>query len=140
MADLPSLPVLPGGPESAAAPKRLPMVTDCDARHPLCGAHCCTLEIRLTDEEIASGRYRRAAHRPHYLERVEEGEGAGHCVYWRGQHDANACSIHADRPAACRAYTCFGDRRFWRDFEARVPNPKAIGALKSRGLSPPRDD
>ena len=103
-------------------------MVDCADRHPACGARCCTLDVPLTDEEQASGRYQTQPAAPRFLMREENGL----CTYWRDQ--VLACSIHAERPEACRAYSCFGDTRFWRDFEGRIPNRKAITALLGRGL------
>ena len=114
-------------------PVSLPVV-DCADRHSACGAHCCSPEVPLNDDERASGRYQVQPHRPRFLLRADN----GHCVYWRDQ--PLACSIHAERPAACRAYSCYGDTRLWRDFDKRIINRKGIEALVNRGPMPPRDD
>lgn len=107
-------------------------VVDCADRHPACLARCCSLEVHLSDEEMASGRYRTQAERPRYLERAE----SGLCIYHRP--GPLACSIHDERPAACRAFSCYGDVRIWRDFEARRTNEEALHALLHRGRMPPR--
>ena len=47
---------------------------DCADRFPLCRAVCCSLEVRLTDEEHASGRYQTQPLRPRFLRRADEGD------------------------------------------------------------------
>jgi Fe-S-cluster containining protein len=118
----------------------LDVVVDCADRFRACGAHCCTLDVPLTDEEFVSGRYQvspsvesEPAASRRYLKRGDD----GHCVYWTGR--AEACGIYEHRPFRCRDFTCFGDTRFWRDFDGMVPNTKAVKSLLGRGTDPPAE-
>lgn len=75
-----------------------------------CGK-CCSLDIPLTDAEVASGKYR--AHYSGYwdeyvLDRDYFGRGqhkmGGQCVYLKGRR----CSIYRVRPQVCRDFRCEG--------------------------------
>lgn len=90
---------------------------DCEACRPYCGALCCkgyTL-VHLSEAEAKSGRYAytqvvddcqcanctlmRELNLKYNLLKKEDGS-----CYYLDEH--NYCSIHKDRPQACRMYTC----------------------------------
>ncbi|MFT3775522.1 MAG: hypothetical protein QM820_60010 [Minicystis sp.] len=88
---------------------------DCAARLPLCKARCCTLDVVLSvqdlDERVVSWDYAR----PYRIRRRED----GFCTH----HHEGRCTIHEQRPGACRAYDCRRDRRIWLDFDRGIPAP-----------------
>jgi hypothetical protein len=119
--------------------RSLPVIVDCLERHAVCGAQCCTFDVPLTEDELASGRYLVADPPPGagpeqqaFLRRRDDGL----CTYHSAQPEA--CTIYAARPQACRAFSCHADVRIWRDFAGRRLNQKAITALRGRGTTPPR--
>jgi Fe-S-cluster containining protein len=91
---------------------------DCAARVPLCKARCCTLPFVLSAQDLDEGAVRWDYARPY---RVRAGKD-GSCVHL-GAAPERACSVHAQRPAACRAYDCRKDRRIWLDFDKWIPAP-----------------
>ena len=99
-----------------------PAVVDCDARLPICKAVCCRLRFALSAEEIESGPMRWDLGQP-YLNRVGE---RGYCQ----QIDAASgrCGVYEERPSVCRHYSCAGDARIWKDFDAMELNQEWIDA------------
>jgi Fe-S-cluster containining protein len=45
----------------------------------------------------------------------------GFCVH--NDPTTHGCTVHAQRPAACRRYDCRKDERVWIDYERRIPAP-----------------
>ena len=67
-----------------------------------CDAKCCNYSkfiVRLTDEEVESGKFDDAIAWQRYIPLP--------CVYLKN----NKCSIYEHRPTVCREYTCKGDTR-----------------------------
>jgi Fe-S-cluster containining protein len=93
---------------------------DCEARLPYCKAVCCRLRFALTVEEIESGPVKWDLGRPYFNRHGPN----GYCH----QADAEtlACSIYDERPLVCRQYSCAGDTRIWKDFEAMEINQEWI--------------
>lgn len=87
---------------------------DCAARLPVCRARCCSLPFTLSVQDLDERIVRWDYARPY---RVAKG-GDGRCIHLA---EAGSCSIHASRPAACRAYDCRKDRRIWQDFDKWIP-------------------
>jgi Fe-S-cluster containining protein len=99
-----------------------PAVVDCDARLPVCKAVCCRLRFALSAEEIESGPMRWDLGQP-YLNRVGE-RGYCHQIDPASGH----CGVYEDRPTVCRQYSCAGDARIWKDFDAMQLNQEWIDA------------
>ena len=88
---------------------------DCAARLPLCHARCCAREVVLAAQDLDERVVRWDYARPYRVARRAD----GYCAHLaRG-----ACTIHAHRPGACRAYDCRDDRGVWVDFDAWIPAP-----------------
>jgi len=91
----------------------------CDECRPHCAAACCSGYgyVGLTEEEAGSGRYEyhevaegcdcQACERMRELgiRYTLPKQADGSCIYLDGER---RCSIYADRPEVCRAYTCVG--------------------------------
>lgn len=103
---------------------------DCEARLSLCGAACCWLRPALTPEDVDEGVARWDGGEPY---RLRAGL-SGACGHLR---KGGGCGIHAERPLACRTYTCAIDARIWVDFERRIPNRVGIERLKALQPAPP---
>lgn len=104
---------------------------DCEARFPLCHGACCSAEVPLAVQDLEEGKVRWDIARPYYLRKDSDG---------RCTHQARAtffCGTYETRPLPCRAYSCQGDVRIWRDFEKRIPNDKGIAALLSHKAERP---
>ena len=104
-----------GDDQDKYALESLPEI-DCAARIPLCEARCCTLGYPLTVQDLDEGVLRWDYARPYVLRQGPD----GYCVHQGTDH---ACTVHAQRPAACRRYDCRGDERIWIDFDRRLPAP-----------------
>ena len=89
---------------------------DCETRIPYCRAACCRFHFPLSVEEIESGSMKWDLGRP-YMNR----HGAhGYCHQFDGE--THGCGVYESRPAPCRQYSCVGDDRVWKDFDAMIPN------------------
>jgi hypothetical protein len=44
------------------------------------------------------------------------------------------CTVYDARPVPCRGFDCREDKRIWRDFEGRVPNPALADPNWPEGL------
>lgn len=93
---------------------------DCAARMHVCHAICCKLNFALTASEIESGKVKWDLGRPYLIRHTEDGF-CTHCADATG-----ACGIYEDRPQICRAYSCAGDTRIWKDFDNMVLNDEWI--------------
>lgn len=118
-----ALRVDPGEPGRAGA------VVDCDARMPVCHAVCCRLKFPLTVDEVDAGHVKWDIGHPYIIRH----ESSGACTH----NDAatGRCGVYEDRPTVCRDYSCAGDTRIWKDFDAMVLNQEWIDAnLNPRDL------
>jgi len=89
---------------------------DCESRIPLCKARCCSLDVRLSRQDLDEGHLAWQIDRPYLLVR----EPDGYCRYIRS---SGGCGRYDVRPATCRSYSCRDDNRIWIDFDARIPAP-----------------
>ena len=103
---------------------------DCEARLPLCKAACCALRPALSAEDLDEGVARWDTGEPYRLRAGAEGS----CVHLAGPRQ---CGSYAQRPRACRSFTCAIDSRIWKDFEGRIPNSAGIAALRARVVPAP---
>jgi hypothetical protein len=85
---------------------------------PLCGARCCQLSFALSTEDLDEGVIRWDYGQP-YL--IRQRASDGFCVH--NDPRSHGCTVHAQRPRACRAYDCRADPRVWIDYERRIPAP-----------------
>jgi Fe-S-cluster containining protein len=101
---------------------------DCAARLPVCKAVCCRLRFPLSVEEVESGPLKWELGRPYFNRHGED----GYCHQCDGE--TKACHIYDERPAPCRQYSCVGDDRIWKDFDAMELNQEWIDEhLGTRG-------
>jgi len=97
-------------------PAQIEVEIDCEARIPYCRAACCRFHFPLSVEEIESGVMKWDLGRPYFNR-----HGAhGYCHQFDGE--THGCGVYEQRPAPCRQYSCAGDARVWKDFDAMVPN------------------
>jgi Fe-S-cluster containining protein len=95
---------------------------DCAARMHVCHAVCCRLHFALSADEVESGKVKWDLGQPYQVR--HESDGA--CSH--SNRATGGCGIYADRPRVCRAYSCAGDERIWKDFEGMVLNQEWIDA------------
>jgi Fe-S-cluster containining protein len=88
---------------------------DCASLLHLCHARCCSLQVKLSEEDIAGGRLRWNLDEPYIL---RQNPDHGYC---ENLQPNGGCGVYEDRPAACRAYDCRKDTRVWEDFEKKIP-------------------
>lgn len=98
------------------------VVVDCAARLPICKAACCRMRFALSVEEIESGPLRWDLGRPYLNRRGRD----GYCH--QCDPGTRACGVYEQRPAVCRHYSCAGDARIWKDFDAMELNREWIEA------------
>ena len=93
---------------------------NCAERMPICHAVCCKLGFALTPPEVESGKVKWDLGFPYMIRH----ESNGYCSH--NDTTTGRCSIYADRPSLCRRYSCAGDQRIWKDFEAMELNEEWI--------------
>jgi len=93
---------------------------DCEQRHNLCKAGCCTMRVTLSTQDLDEGMARWEYGSPYYLAVGKD----GYCVHI--DRETLRCGIYEHRPAACRTYSCRNDERIWKDFEAKIPAVKQL--------------
>ena len=93
---------------------------DCAGRMHVCHAVCCKLQFALSAAEVEAGKVKWDLGRP-YIIRHEPDGGCTHC-----DRESGACTVYADRPGVCRTYSCAGDARIWKDFDAMILNQEWI--------------
>ena len=93
---------------------------NCAERMPTCHAVCCKLGFALTPPEVESGKVKWDLGFPYMIRH----EVNGYCSH--NDTTTGRCSIYADRPSLCRRYSCAGDTRIWKDFEAMELNEEWI--------------
>lgn len=100
-------------------PEPLPEV-DCATRMHVCHAVCCKLNFALTPAEVESGTTKWDLGFPYMIRH----ESNGYCTH--NDTTTSGCGIYADRPGVCRRYSCAGDTRIWKDFDAMELNEEWI--------------
>jgi Fe-S-cluster containining protein len=101
---------------------------DCEARLPICKAACCRLHFALSVEEVERGGPLRWELGHPYFNRHN---ADGYCHQWD-----DGCGIYDERPSVCRSYTCAGDDRIWKDFDAMELNHEFIDSKLSGERGP----
>jgi hypothetical protein len=91
-------------------------IVDCNARHPTCGAACCTIyRVVLTEEEVRENKILWDLAAPYALPRAPDGRCANldpktlRCLVWE------------NRPHVCRRYHCQHDTQVWENFNEVIP-------------------
>jgi Fe-S-cluster containining protein len=110
-----------------------PVTVDCAARMHVCHAVCCRLDFALTAEEVESGAVKWDLGQPYVIRH----DAGGFCVH--NDRATGGCGVYEHRPVVCRRYSCAGDTRIWKDFEAMVLNDEWLAEnLASGQRSRPR--
>ena len=99
-----------------------PAIVDCAARLPICQAACCRMRFALSAHEIESGPVKWDLGRPYFNRRGPD----GYCH--QCDSGTHACGVYDERPGVCRRYSCAGDGRIWKDFDAMELNHEWIAA------------
>ena len=99
-----------------------PAIVDCAARLPICQAACCRMRFALSAPEIESGPVKWDLGRPYFNRRGPD----GYCH--QCDSATHACGVYDQRPGVCRRYSCAGDGRIWKDFDAMELNHEWIAA------------
>ena len=99
-----------------------PAIVDCAARLPICQAACCRMRFALSAPEIESGPVKWDLGRPYFNRRGPD----GYCH--QCDSGTHACGVYDERPGVCRRYSCAGDERIWKDFDAMELNHEWIAA------------
>jgi Fe-S-cluster containining protein len=107
-----------------------PSTPPCDELLPLCAARCCTFHFDLSTVDLDEGVIRWDYGQPYLLRQGRD----GYCVH--SDPASRACTVHAQRPRACRTYDCRGDTRIWIDYERRIPAPH-VPAARTAPHAPP---
>ena len=95
---------------------------DCAARLHVCHAVCCRLRFPLTVEEVESGGPLKWDLGRPYFNR----HGAGRLLPPVRARDARLPASTRSGPQPCRQYSCVGDERIWKDFDAMELNQEWI--------------
>ncbi|HUP60702.1 MAG TPA: hypothetical protein VNA69_09825 [Thermoanaerobaculia bacterium] len=99
------------------------------------GAHadlqgsCCRLTFALTRDEVEGGHVKWDLGMPYHIRQ----NASSSCTH---QTAAGGCGVYANRPVICRRYSCAGDTRIWKDFDAMVLNDEWIAEHLSGGTVP----
>jgi len=88
-------------------------VIDCASRLHLCHARCCTLQVTLSEDDLANGLVWEL-HEPYLMRR----EVDGYCIYL--DRATAGCTSYELRPYECRVYDCRQDPRIWVDFDKGI--------------------
>jgi len=103
---------------------------DCASRLHVCHAVCCRLRFPLSVEEVESGPIKWDLGRPYFNRHGDD----GYCH--QCESGTHACRIYDERPAPCRQYSCVGDDRIWKDFDAMELNQEWIDDRLGTGPGP----
>jgi Fe-S-cluster containining protein len=108
--------------DAPAKPGRETVLVNCQERLPICKAICCKLSFALTAQEVEAGHVKWDLGMPYHIRH----EASGFCTHLRD--DPRCCGVYELRPAICRRYSCAGDERIWKDFDAMLLNDEWIHA------------
>ena len=98
------------------------VAVNCEERLHLCKAACCRMRFALSAEEIEAGPMTWDLGQPYYNRRSE----TGYCQ--QIDEETLGCGVYEERPPVCRHYSCAGDSRIWKDFDAMELNHEWIDA------------
>lgn len=81
---------------------------DCDqGRQMGCATYCCTLLVRMSDEEARQRALEAGASGEEPLKRYIEKDASGYCIHL--ERESGRCGIWQRRPQVCREYSCNDD-------------------------------
>jgi Fe-S-cluster containining protein len=92
---------------------------DCDARMHLCHGRCCTFVFPLSEQDLEEGVVKWRYDQPYRIRQGPGPTGSRYCVH--SHPETHGCTVYHQRPVVCRTYSCRGDKRIWKDFDARIP-------------------
>lgn len=92
---------------------------DCASLMHLCRGRCCSLNVKLTRQDVDEGLLSWDVEKPYMLEKAAD----GYCGYLG---DGGGCTQYKIRPATCREFDCREDSRIWFDFEKKIPAPYGV--------------
>lgn len=92
---------------------------DCASLVHLCRARCCSLDVKLTRQDVEEGQLEWKVDEPYVLAKAED----NYCAYLA---DSGGCGAYDIRPATCREFDCRDDARIWFDFENKIPAPYGV--------------
>ncbi|HEU5002202.1 MAG TPA: hypothetical protein VFW71_05410 [Actinomycetota bacterium] len=95
---------------------------NCGERMHVCHAVCCKLHFALTGGEVDAGAVRFDLGWPYMIRHDRD----GYCTH--NDRATGFCGVYADRPGICRKYSCAGDERIWKDFDAMELNHEWLDA------------
>lgn len=93
-----------------------PVEVNCAERMHVCHAVCCKLSFALTAPEVDAGVVRFDLGFPYMIRH----DADGYCTH--NDRATGFCGVYQDRPGICGKYSCAGDTRIWKDFEAMELN------------------
>lgn len=96
-----------------------PTDIDCASLLHLCRARCCSLNVRMTRQDLDEGKLEWEIEQPYILRKADD----GYCSYLAGD---GRCGCYSIRPMTCREFDCREDPRIWTDFEKRIPAPYGL--------------
>jgi Fe-S-cluster containining protein len=99
------------------------VLVDCASHYPLCKGVCCTMWIVLSVQDLEERIVKWNYSYPYSIAQDQD----GYCIHF--DRSNCKCTIYENRPLACRAYDCRGDKRIWLDFENKVLNPEMRSRL-----------
>ena len=102
---------------------------NCAERMPVCHAVCCKLSFALSASEVERGKVRFDLGFPYTIRH----DADGYCTH--NDRGSGFCKVYADRPGVCGHYSCAGDTRIWKDFDAMELNQEWLDA--NLGDTPP---
>lgn len=94
----------------------------CDELLHLCKARCCMLTFPLSTADLDEGVIRWDYGQPYLIRQRASDQ---YCVH--NDPTSHGCTVHAQRPRACRQYDCRNDDRIWSDYENRIVAPPFHG-------------
>jgi Fe-S-cluster containining protein len=95
---------------------------NCAERMHVCHAVCCKLSFPLTAPEVDAGKVRFDLGFPYFIRHNAD----GYCTH--NDRATGFCGVYQDRPGICSHYSCAGDERIWKDFEAMELNHEWLDA------------
>jgi Fe-S-cluster containining protein len=95
---------------------------NCAERMHVCHAVCCKLNFPLTAGEVDAGKVRFDLGFPYMIRHDVD----GYCTH--NNRETGFCGVYADRPGICGQYSCAGDTRIWKDFDAMELNQEWLDA------------
>ena len=91
---------------------------DCASLIPICKARCCKLGFPLSFQDLDEGKIEWDYSQPYLIRKRAD------CSCVHQSQETGGCTVYAHRPATCRVYDCWSDKRIWIDFDQKIPAPE----------------